>query len=422
MTLALWITLCNTHFPPIRPAYTTWSDITHHRRGIGKQYSVPGQSDLASDSDGEDPLDTLTGQGGMGGGGGINAQSQCMGTKVWERSKRSMFSNPLGQWIPPVSSEKIGHQSNDPPILSYQPLPTTQPEPNYKHLYIAHCILHNRLHATQTPYVRHPDPDVRQYVINPVSSVQSGGLPGHNEIIYSLSRIRHRMCIKIARSNGVGGGYDSLISLTSFARGEGDYGGYDIDHNTASPVVISGRDWILSGSRDTTLRLWLLDGAESRVVKVFHGGHSGSVLSHFTGMIPVCVKDEPSTPKFGGSVSPSKKSRIPQERLVAVSAGSDGTLCLWDVENGDGSPEKTVQAHDSSVLCVRGNSKYIVSSSKGQRCFFLCGQLSANLGPDRTIKIFDIRDLTCIRTIQNTDTEGRPATAINALSLSDKYM
>ncbi len=81
-----------------------------------------------------------------------------------------------------------------------------------------------------------------------------------------------------------------------------------------------------------TLRLWQLSCPKPKVVKVFHSGHKVSVLSHFV-------------------VKPPAKDGKP-ERVVAVSGGSDGRIRLWDIQHGDEKPERTVQAHFDSVLCV----------------------------------------------------------------------
>jgi WD40 repeat protein len=93
-------------------------------------------------------------------------------------------------------------------------------------------------------------------------------------------------------------------------------------------AIITGRDWLLSGSRDRTLRLWTLNGVRPKVVKIFHGGHEGSILLN--------------VPQTYPPVSPS---RYCYETFPA-SMPSPGTL--------------------RSVLCVRGNTRHIVTCSKGE--------------------------------------------------------
>lgn len=137
---------------------------------------------------------------------------------------------------------------------------------------------------------------------------------------------------------------------------------------SAGPV--SGRDWLLSASRDHTLRLWQLSSPKPRVVKIYHGGHIGSVLC----LSVTSVAPESSRPRreSGPAGSPSRSRRQSRpgsgegKRLMAVSGGSDGRLCLWDVEHGDGKPEKMIEAHTDSVLCVRADDERVVSSSKGR--------------------------------------------------------
>jgi WD40 repeat protein len=80
---------------------------------------------------------------------------------------------------------------------------------------------------------------------------------------------------------------------------------------------------------------------------VFMGGHEGSVLSTFVVKL--------TSSENGTSI----------EKMVAISGGSDGKICRWDIE-GDGRAEKDIMAHAGSVLCVKGDQERIVSCSKGQ--------------------------------------------------------
>lgn len=113
-------------------------------------------------------------------------------------------------------------------------------------------------------------------------------------------------------------------------------------------MEVSGRDWLLSGSRDRTLRLWQLDHPKPRVVKVFMGAHEGSILSAFV------VK-----------LKPASRDGVAKEKLMGITGGSDGKICTWDLE-GDGTAEKEVMAHQNSVMCVKGDDERIVSCSKGK--------------------------------------------------------
>jgi hypothetical protein len=313
------------------------------------------QSDHESDSD--EPY-VVTVQGGMGGGGG---RVPMFRSEVWERGRvNGTAGTPpkvrqAYQDTPSIDNNTIE------PVLAYQPLSSTQPIANHKHLYITNQILRKRLHTPHPSFKQTPNhrPLPKMYKIDAISSVKSGGLPGHSEAIYTLSLIRHRMSITMIQP-GLQGGYESLLSLTSFARD--DHGSHIAAGYPAENPVVGGRDWLLSGSRDRTLRLWSLAGGKTRVIKVYHGGHEGSILSLFTTLIPIKEAHQPRTPP------PTNKraERDRRERLVAVSAGSDGFLCLWDIEHG-GTPETSVRAHDGPILCVKGNYERVVSCSKGEQ-------------------------------------------------------
>lgn len=134
----------------------------------------------------------------------------------------------------------------------------------------------------------------------------------------------------------------------------------------AYSCVLWKRSWAFVSSRDRSIRIWDLSiRGHERVVAILEGVHAGSVLS-------LCVTESEGVDDFGVRV---------------VSAGSDGRLVVWwvDGRDADGVPvgeqeamvqtrvDASIVAHDSSVLCVRADSKRIVSCSKGetQRLFFL---------------------------------------------------
>lgn len=240
---------------------------------------------------------------------------------------------------------------------SYLGLPTALPSVNYKHLYIVNRLVTRRM-RNEPPSVisdsspmphKAPSPSiVKARVLDAVSSMLDGGLPGHTEAIYSLELFRQRMTIH------------SLTPLrrrphqpaTSWAPPE----------DATEELTFSGRDWLLSGSRDRTLRLWQLSTVEPRVAKVFHSGHEGSILSHYIARIPMGVSEgKPGSP----SRSP-KLATLSTNKVVAVSGGSDGRICLWAVEDGVETPVKVSQVYSDPVLCVKGDDKRIVSCSKGE--------------------------------------------------------
>jgi WD40 repeat protein len=216
---------------------------------------------------------------------------------------------------------------NEPIISSYLP-DTELPEVNYKHLYLTHRIISSRIRTPSNPTTGEGQ---RPLIVDAISSIEAGGLPGHSEAIYSLALFRHPLAFNLDIAS-------CLTCDNGISRGQ--------------DTEASGRDWLLSGSRDKTLRLWQLDHPKPRVVKVLMGGHTGSVLSTFV------VKLSKAS-----AFDPASKER--KEKILAVSGGSDGRICSWDIK-GDGTPEKQVSAHTDSVLCVKGDTERIVSCSKGK--------------------------------------------------------
>jgi WD40 repeat protein len=250
---------------------------------------------------------------------------------------------------PPATAGKENTQFEelDPPVPSHllSPVPPQMPVVNYKHLYLAHRIISRRIRlsapkSNETTSAQTTMP----MIIDAISSIEANGLAGHTEAIYALSLLRHPMTftltIKCPCSTGLGSGPGPELERTG--------------------VVVSGRDWLLTGSRDRTMRLWQLDCPKPRVVKVFQGGHTGSVLSLFT----VQIKGALESP-----ITSSSNTYVGTRcRVLAVTGGSDGKICTWDLE-GDGSVENQVLAHPDSVLCVKGDEERIVSCSKGMSPF-----------------------------------------------------
>jgi WD40 repeat protein len=235
---------------------------------------------------------------------------------VWERTGLGSLPifNPSVKR--PPSEAKVEKQE-EPPISSYLSTTESIPQVNYKHLYLSRRIISNRIRGEE----------VRPMIVDAITSIESGGLSGHTEAIYSLSLFRQPLIFNIGTPK----------PTYSFLQ----------DSERAGILEVGGRDWLLSGSRDKTLRLWSLDTPKPKVVKVFMGGHEGSVLSTFVVKL--------ASSGNGTSI----------EKMVAISGGSDGKICKWDIE-GDGRPAKEIMAHAGSVLCVKGDQERIVSCSKGQ--------------------------------------------------------
>ncbi|EJD02149.1 WD40 repeat-like protein [Fomitiporia mediterranea MF3/22] len=90
------------------------------------------------------------------------------------------------------------------------------------------------------------------------------------------------------------------------------------------------RQVLFTGSKDRSVREWNL--STGNVERVFEGAHNGSILS-------LCVHGN-----------------------YLATAGSDFCVCVWDLR--DGSLAQTITDHHDSVLCVRFNSRHLVSCSK----------------------------------------------------------
>jgi len=415
LTLALWAMMCARNDPPLCPAKPTWADLKAHRAMMHAHHPAIGtdrdEGSSVSDNDNE-ALDPITAQGGLGGGGGMGPSASLYGRSGHTALRRSVYErHGHGGALPLHHSSRRDNSAPQPlptaavrstPIQSDLGRPQGLPSVNYKHFYIVNRKL---AHRVRSPYVdlpaRYPFTTPRSHrlispqIIDAISSVEAGGLAGHSEIIYALEMVRHQMRIPVihhfADEDEAVDPYDTMMNLSGMSRAMPA-------STTDGRNVVEGRDWLLSGSRDRTMRLWALSTTRPRVVKAFLGGHEGSVLSLFT--FKEASRGVPGV-----------------DTLWAVTAGSDGKICLWDVESSsDAAPTKTVQAHSDSVLCVRGNSSHLVSCSKGEFAIMSARSLRV----DQTIKVFTLPDLEEILRI-DVGSDNHRAT-VNAVAMSDDYM
>lgn len=228
----------------------------------------------------------------MGGGGGIDPLGMSGGLRrnVWERGGAGS-----GEGLPVHLQRSVVNvqgfrKKEEPSIASHLAVPSANPQANFKHLYIVHHILEQRM-KTPRPigmanYMPSPPEEVkvnkplslppvpRPRTIDAISSVKYGGLPGHSEAVYSLSLISHSMRINMLQACPdchVQLGTPSNLSGTT--EGQFQLSVVETLNGTgASPRrilpnlsqtgrkrnLVIGRDWLLSGSRDKTLRLWQL--------------------------------------------------------------------------------------------------------------------------------------------------------------------
>ncbi|WWC85399.1 uncharacterized protein L201_000262 [Kwoniella dendrophila CBS 6074] len=488
---ALWALLCASSTPQIRPSHPTWTDITTAQSFLHRSRSIHPDDDEGNGEDDDDQdnyddrfgygfSDPLNTSGGLGGGGGLDPLGMKGGLRnnVWERNNPRQNLGIIGS-LPihlqqptsltsfPSKCSGILHGTKSlSQLSSHLSIPSNQPKPNFKHLYIIHKIIEKRLliprplinNIYTLPSSSSLSSNIRPMekssiipkpiTIDAISSVKNGGLPGHSEAIYSLTLISHEMSINLLQnckdcqytssssssslsesnnqSNSV---FDSMLTFTSVSSSSSSPSLPGQKKISMKTQTIKSNEWLLSGSRDKTLRLWSIKSSSNtgyaskpKVVKILQGGHSGSVLTHCVVKLPIKPKFASGTPGLTShesltqpksspisiDESPTKLSRE-KIKLVAVSGGSDGKICLWNIESSSSLPEKVVQAHQDSVLCVRANEKYVVSCSK-----------------DKTIKVFDIHTLEEKLVIgPNNELEQDDRLhrgAVNAVGLSDDYI
>lgn len=239
------------------------------------------------------------------------------------------------------------------PIASHSHEPFPKPLVNYKHLYLVHRIIKQRFISGRQ----------RPYILDSRTSSLSGGLEGHREGIYCLQILHEELVVpttipatQIVPQSPTRRTVDPAITTSAGAVPTGSV-------PARSVSTVEGRNWVLSGSRDKTIRLWDLDTL--RVVKIYQSdpstnqGHTNSVLTLHARVLPALSDGSGLAGGAGVGGGTGKCVKM-------ITGGSDGRLVIWDVLTGKILGQ--IQAHDrgESVLCVRFDEKRIVSCSKGE--------------------------------------------------------
>ena len=368
--VALWYTLCIQHDPPIYPSSISRGDLQAYRSRTRPRSNLRSMENDEADMMEYDPIFS---QSGMGGYCPSTQNTTPHGPfrptcKLVYGKSSLLFSLPSVPPSPalqsPPTREEIRYegdvQGDVPDPIKSDLDGGASPQVNYKHLYLIHQKLKTRLRTLNNPpypradsirYGRLTEYGEKKRKIEPLildlnASIVNGGLPGHREAIYTLAIVRHPMVVPRPLLHEPSNCQPSQSALFLDTRSAQSI---DFDGERANHTVI-GRDWILSGSRDKTLRLWTIDTSQPTVVKVFQNGHTGSILCQAT------IITMPLTREESGSG--------PKDKLYAVTGGNDGRLCIWDVEVGD-RPVRSITAHSGSILCVKADKKRVVSCSSG---------------------------------------------------------
>ncbi|PNS20912.1 F-box/WD repeat-containing protein pof11 [Sphaceloma murrayae] len=106
-------------------------------------------------------------------------------------------------------------------------------------------------------------------------------------------------------------------------------------HEECVYTIHFSRDYLVSGSRDKSIKVWDLN--TQRCLRTFAGQHEQSVL---------CLQFDPE----------------PEENLI-ISGGSDSYVVVWNFTTGE-VIKKMTDAHRESVLNLRFDKRYLITCSK----------------------------------------------------------
>ncbi|KAF1813856.1 WD40 repeat-like protein, partial [Eremomyces bilateralis CBS 781.70] len=165
-------------------------------------------------------------------------------------------------------------------------------------------------------------------------------------------------------------------------------------HNHSVRAIAAHADTLVSGSYDTTVRVWRISTGET----IHHlRGHTSKVysvvLDHernrcISGSMDNMVKVwsiETGQCLFNLEGHSSLVGLLDLSHGRLVSAAADSTLRIWDPENGQ--CKSTLSAHTGAITCFQHDGQKVVS------------------GSDRTLKMWDIKTGECVKDLL-TDLSG----------------
>lgn len=178
------------------------------------------------------------------------------------------------------------------------------------------------LRSTHSPYNRHSAPSAL------ASGMRATCIPDykllHQTHVLLANRMRHgafRFSTLQTRGAGPPDAHGSLIYCLQL---------HTYSFSAALAYGSGQRQVLFTGGKDRAVREWNL--ATGVVERVFEGVHEGSVLS-------LCANGD-----------------------YLATGGSDWRVCVWDLRSG--ALVQTIKDHTDSVLCVRFDSRRLVSCSK----------------------------------------------------------